>query len=591
MHIRLFVFAWMLFFSFRINAQLPAYPKGYFRNPLAIPMSLVSNFGELRPNHWHMGLDIRTNHRVNQPVYAAADGYIAKIRVEPFGFGQAIFINHPNGLTTVYGHLNKFFPALQRYVIGQQYQQASWPVEVNFSPGQFPVKKGQFIAYSGNTGGSQGPHLHFEIRDTKTTRCLNPLLFGFPVADQVPPILARLAVYDRRLSVYEQSPKLFSLLKTGSVYHIKGQQVIKTDLDKLSFAIQAFDRLSGSTNPIGIYAAKLFIDEKPVLGFAIDSIDYNESRDINAQIDYKYHANGGVYLQHLSQLPGDHSRVYEHISGDGVLTLSDAAVHAIRIEVKDAYLNTSTLAFNIQFDPALAASRPGDRPQQQFYPGYVNVWEQPDFELYLPENALYDTIQPVYYRWEEQTPGAVSALHQFSDAAIPVHGSFSVRIKPVLPTIPAAWKEKLLIKNTGKKTSSVQKAVWQNGWLTASFSSFGSYQAFVDTIPPVINSLGSGDTVNLGNRTAIVFTPKDDFGIAGFRAELDGEWLMFTNDKGRSWIYRMDERCSYGVHRLKVRVTDLAGNETVKTWWFKRLTSSAPVKKHISKKTVTRKKN
>jgi hypothetical protein len=219
------------------------------------------------------------------------------------------------------------------------------------------------------------------------------------------------------------------------------------------------------------------------------------------------------------------------------------------------------------------------------------VWEQPDFELYLPENALYDTIQPVYYRREEQTPGAVSALHQFSDAAIPVHGSFSVRIKPVLPTIPAAWKEKLLIKNTGKKTSSVQKAVWQNGWLTASFSSFGSYQAFVDTIPPVINSLGSGDTVNLGNRTAIVFTPKDDFGIAGFRAELDGEWLMFTNDKGRSWIYRMDERCSYGVHRLKVRVTDLAGNETVKTWWFKHPTSSAPVKKHISKKTVTRKKN
>ncbi len=139
-------------------------PRGYFRDPLAVPMSLAANFGELRPNHYHMGLDIRTQHRENLPVFAAADGYVARVSVEPAGFGQAIYICHPNGYTTVYGHLNQFFPALAAYVRDQQYRRQSWAVSLTLPPNQFRVKKGDFIAYSGNTGGSQGPHLHFEIR-------------------------------------------------------------------------------------------------------------------------------------------------------------------------------------------------------------------------------------------------------------------------------------------------------------------------------------------------------------------------------------------------------------------------------------------
>ncbi|MBD0331806.1 MAG: M23 family metallopeptidase, partial [Chitinophagaceae bacterium] len=192
-----------------IDAQ--KYPKDYFRNPLDIPMELVANFGELRPNHWHMGLDVRTNQKVNLPVYAAADGYVSKVKIEPEGFGQSIFINHPNGFTTVYAHLNAFFPALTGYVKEQQYKLQSWQVEIKIPEELFPVKKGDFIAYSGNTGASQGPHLHFEIRNTETEKCLNPLLFGFPVADYVPPTLIRLALYDRNKSTYHQQPRLISL--------------------------------------------------------------------------------------------------------------------------------------------------------------------------------------------------------------------------------------------------------------------------------------------------------------------------------------------------------------------------------------------
>src|ERR1700761_2779807 len=180
-----------------------SYPHDYFRNPLAIPMSLAANFGELRPNHYHMGLDIRTQHRENLPVYAAADGYVARVSVEPGGFGQAIYINHPNGYTTVYGHLNLFFPALAAYVSDQQYRKQSWSVYLQLQPNQFPVKKGDFIALSGNTGGSQGPHLHFEIRRTAGDINQNPLLFGLPVLDNTAPTLQRLAWYDRNQGIYE----------------------------------------------------------------------------------------------------------------------------------------------------------------------------------------------------------------------------------------------------------------------------------------------------------------------------------------------------------------------------------------------------
>jgi murein DD-endopeptidase MepM/ murein hydrolase activator NlpD len=358
------------------------YPQGYFRNPLDFPMSLAANFGELRPNHYHMGLDIRTQHRENQPVHAAADGYVARVEIEPAGFGQAIYIRHPNGYTTVYGHLNQFFPALAAYVHQQQYRLQSWQVDLTLPPGLFPVRKGDFIAYSGNTGGSQGPHLHFEIRRTDGDINLNPLLFGLPVPDRTPPTLLRLAWYDRNEGIYGQSPHILPQIP---------RSLLIVPTSRISFALSAFDTQSGSANPNGIYEADLYVDHLPVIGFQMNNISYDDTRNVNAHIDYKTRETGGPFLQQLFFLSGyPPPSIYRAVvaahpssgggsteaatgsrgsaagsmvdpagqphAANGVLRLDDGRIHDVRIAVKDTYGNSSELRFRVQYRPQPAAA-------------------------------------------------------------------------------------------------------------------------------------------------------------------------------------------------------------------------------------------
>ena len=561
------------------------YPQGYFANPLNIPMSLSANFGELRPNHWHMGLDIRTNKKENYPVFASAEGYIAHIGIRPSSFGKFIIINHPNGYSTLYAHLNEFYPALEKYVREKQTERESWAIEIDFTEKDFKVKKGNEIAKSGNTGGSQGPHLHFEIRETRTGRSLNPLLFGMPLQDDVAPTILKLAMYDRSISTYDQTPKLFSLKKTDNGYVIPKMPVLKTGFKTLSFAIQAVDKFTGSQNGNGIYTARIFKDEKPIAEFVLDEIDYIESEYINAQIDYRYYKAGRGYLQHISPLPGKEERIYHLYNEDGLIHLDDTLQHTITIQVGDANENFSSASFLIQFTDNTNTTRSA-RKSDNLIPGNVNVIEKTGFEAYLPARCIYDTIQPVYNNSNSTLSNAVSALHQLNDNSYPVHEEMIVRIKPTIQ-VKNEWRDKIVIqRNAG---NSILKPMWQGEWLSAKTGAFGSFIALVDLTPPQLNSIGKGDTVNLSPASRIVFTPTDNSGIKSFHAELDGKWLMFTNDKGRSWIYRFDEQCPFGVHELKVRVEDIVGNVTEKIWWFKKYPYTPPKKKVYKKKTSSKK--
>jgi hypothetical protein len=579
---------YLIGFALYLAGQPLSTPKYYFRNPVALPMELSANFGELRADHWHMGLDIRTNAKVNQPVFAAAEGYISSIGVRPQSFGRFIIINHPNGLSTLYAHLNDFFPGLEKYVTEQQYKKESWAIELQFAENQFPVTKSQFIAFSGNTGGSQGPHLHFEIFDTRTEKRLNPLLLGFPVEDDVRPTIVRLAMYDRSRTVYGQSPVFFAVKNTDSGYIIPQMPVIKTGLNKISFAVQAYDKMNNSKSPDGIYSARLFFDDEPKVQFVMDSIDYDETVYINAQADYTYRDNGGAWLQHISRLPGVHGNVYRDLNGDGIIELANPNIHQVNIEVRDAYNNIASLNFMIQYNDSLPKNVLQNFSEPRFIPNLVNELKKPDFEMLLPATTLYDTTSALYYRTNSTSTYSVSAVHRVNDPSVPMHNDVTVKIKPNL-IIPDEWKDKLIIQRSMSGTT-IRKAQWQEGWLTAKFGDFGIFQAFADVLPPQINNLGKGDTVDLSPASRIVFTPTDNFGvIKSFRAELDSQWIRFTNDKGRNWIYNFDERCPFGVHHLKVTVEDLVGNKTIEEWWFKRYPYTPPKKKIVKKKGTKKK--
>ncbi|MBK8522056.1 MAG: M23 family metallopeptidase [Chitinophagaceae bacterium] len=547
------------------------YQADYFDYPVIAAKGLAANFGELRPNHYHMGLDCRTDQAQNKKILAAADGYIAKVKIEPWGFGRAIYINHPNGLTTLYAHLNDFYEGLEKYVKQQQYALQSWAVYLDIPANLFPVKKGDTIALSGNTGGSQGPHLHFEIRDTKSDKVLNPLLFDFGIADTIAPDIIRLAVYNRNLSTYEQTPALIPLKKIKGIYSTT-PALITVKTDKVSFGISATDRVTGSSNPNGIYEAVLYNDDRPITGFQIDNISYDETRDFNAHIDYKVRSRGGPYIQHLSRLPGYNNSIYKSIHEDGVINLSDDSIHTIKIEVKDVNGNVSYVSFSLRRDTNYVetAKTPLASQQQsnQFHPDFINVFENNHICFYLAEKKLYDSIR---FQYSEIISKQGNTIYQLHNTSVPLHGYFPISIKA-----KTALPGKMVMHRfaNGKHDYAKADEVMHGkepGWYKASFREFGSFELLIDTIAPAITPIGFKDGMNSSKQRRIVFVVRDNTEeIKKFTATLDGNWLRFSNDKGNRFIYEFDEMCPAGEHELKIVAEDQVGNTTEKVYRFTR---------------------
>ncbi len=564
----LFLLILLSFTSIRSQPVSPSYPKGYFRNPLNIPINLSGNFGELRPNHYHMGLDLKTNARENLPIYAAAEGYISRIKIEPSGFGRALYITHPNGYTTLYAHMNDFVPSIEAYLKRKQYELEQWHVTLEVPAGALPVKKGDFIGYSGNTGGSQAPHLHFEIRRTEDDVNLNPFLFGFPITDNVRPNLLRIGIYDRTKSVYMQSPKILALKNAGNGSFTPSTGVIKMNSPLVSFAVTAYDTHTGSSNLNGVYSGTLLVNDVAVSGFVMDNISYNDTRYLNAHIDYKLRASANQYIQHLSELPGYMNSIYWKKEGNGVIDISDEEVHDIEIDVKDAYGNTSKASFKVQYTGAAPA--PASQAGKMFYPMMLDVQENPECEFFIGEQCLYDSVRITYNKLNATSPMAVSSLHSIGSSLIPMQDSMLVRIMPVKELSPQQ-KEKTVMQWYAGSRKSVQKVEWNNEWASASFRDLGFFQLLVDNEPPVITPVGFANGSNLSKASRIVFTVKDNLDkFKNVRVEIDGRWIRFSNDKGRTFIYRFDEKVQTGQHEMVITAEDEAGNKISRTYNFTR---------------------
>jgi len=544
-----------------------AQPPGglsYFSYPLAIKPKLNANFGEMRNNHFHMGLDLSTEGRENLPILAPADGYLARIKIETGGFGRALYINHPNGTTTLYAHMNRFIPAAEQFLKAKQYEQQTWKIDVNLPPDLIPLKKGQLIGYSGNTGASQGPHVHFEIRDTKTENCLNPLLYRFPLHDITPPDVYRIVFYDRDKSIFEQSPVPFSLVRLGNEFRPSG--LVELPFDRAFVAIQATDRMTGIPNPNGFFSASLFKDDALISSFALDNIGYDKTRYLNGHIDYPTRVKGGGYYQMLFPSKGYGVDMYTSGNADMDHIPVSSIPEAYSIKVTDAYGNSSYVEFRV-------IRKAGERPVivspgERMEPNTLNVYEDQDIQFVFKEDAFYDAFNFSVQSFYANSAVELSSVYQSLPADIPVQSYFTIRLKPNRNNL-LVNKNRVVMKRTYKAKTEIKKAVEEKGWYAAQFRDFGYFQLLEDLQPPTLtSSLQSGATVRTGSR--IVFDVADNNKtIKEFKGSVDGQWLMFQ-PSGNRFVYTVDEHFPQGEHMLFVVVYDEAGNETTREFIIKR---------------------
>ncbi|WP_276967817.1 M23 family metallopeptidase [Chryseobacterium sp.] len=538
------------------------YPQNYFRNPLNIPMQLAANFGAIRTNHFHMGLDLRTNSQENLPVLAAAEGYVSRIKVERYGFGNAVYITHPNGYTTVYAHLNKYFSKLDEYVKERQYKDEKWEQDITFQPGQFPVEKGQQIALSGNTGGSAGPHLHFEIRDTKTEECLNPLLFDFVIPDNIAPIISGLYWYDRRFSTYEPGANGIAVKKVGNVYT---SNLVQVNSPEISLGIKAVDKANQGFN-LGIYNAELLMDGKLIYSFKIDKVHYDDTRYINGCIDYTKFIRDKTAIQHLSALPGMKLRNYSLPDLTGIIHLQDENVHTIEIVLKDVKGNTSRLTTKLQLSKT--SDKISSTPKTIMASEAKTITTE-NTEINFSKNAVYDAINFNAYERPDIDPNAVSNTIVLHSPYIPVQDEYTLKIKSNRK-LTSTEKNKAVILLDYGSDKNVVKVKWNGDWAEGKFNRLGIAKLLIDNnLPSVSSAWKEGALVNSSSLLLKGTTKAGD--IISFRAELDGKWLRFARVKD-NFVYIFDEKCpkGSGSHTLKVTTVNTAGNTNTQTFTFQR---------------------
>lgn len=560
-------------FSFVSHAQTTEnFPKGYFRNPLDIPISLAGNYGEFRPNHFHTGLDFKTNQKENLQVKAAADGYVSRVSISHSGYGNAIYLAHPNGYTTVYAHLNDFYPDLMQYVEQIQKTTKSWAQNIILPPDSFPVGQGQLIAYSGNTGGSTAPHLHFEIRNTKTEKVINPALFGFNINDNIAPVAKRIAIYNANKSIYEQIAQTFVIKKDKNKYQ-PNHAIINVNFSHAYIGIHADDYMDGSNNILGIYRTSLYVDEIKQFESLLNELDFDLNRQMNAFADYKLKREQNKWYQSLFKLKGNKLNNYTFLNAtNGAIILKPNQPHHIKILLEDAHNNRSEVNFILRYVPD------GNAEEKTVCRDNASLWrsenggmiEQNNIRFHLAPDAIYDDI--CFYYKEIQNNQGITRSVQLYSANVPIHSFSELGLKILYP-LPFRLRTKIAFVHhikaealPGSQAQSGMAAVYEKGFATAQIRTFGQYYAVIDTVPPSIQMI----TKDLTKAPSLKLQVKDEItSVKYLHAELNGEWIPMTR-RGNNYTYTFPQNLTPGNYQLLVKAKDENENETILTWSFNR---------------------
>ncbi len=550
-------------FSWSLVAQT-LYPKDYFSPPLDIPMQLSGNFGELRPNHFHAGFDFKTQQKEGLKVYASADGYVSRIKISTFGNGKTIYINHPNGYTTVYAHLQKAVGPIQDFISQTHYKEQAFEIEMYLKPGEIPIKKGELIALSGNTGASEGPHLHYEIRHTQSEYIINPLHFGFDlgIKDTKKPTLSGLYVYPLFSTTVNKSQRPivlnYSLQKDGTYL---ADKVVANG--PIGFGITTDDYDDVSFNKNGAYSVKSFFNGHPSFGFQFDTYSFDDMRYVNALIDYAKYKKTSQRVQKLFMNSKYNLPFIMTNETKGQIIPVPNLDGLYRIEVGDYFGNTTLVSIPIQYD-----TTPVILPTESTASKYLirstkdNIFEKDNASVFFPAGTFYDDFTLNF-----DVRNSILYLH---DDSVPAHTNFIVSIsnsklsneKIDKTYIARIDGEKLIYNSTYRKDSIFSSRV----------KTLGKYKLVTDTLAPKISILKPIEGKWVSQNVIQLQISDSGSGIKTYNGYLNGKWVLFEYDNKNNTIshYFNDEFLLNGTNELKVIVTDAMGNSATFETQFSR---------------------
>ena len=533
------------------------YPKDYFRSPLDIPLYLSGTFGELRGNHFHTGLDFKTQQKEGLNVYAVADGYVSRIKISTWGYGKAIYITHPNGFTTVYGHLQKASPAIEAYIKKAQYAQKSYEVEMMPTESELVVKKGNVIALSGNSGGSGGPHLHFEFRDTKTEKIVNPMFFGFDtqIKDSRSPIINNVVVYpvgDSSSVNQSRMPLEVSLSQQKDGSYITGKITAK---GKIAFGVNTYDVFDNSYNKNGVFKVEAFCNGKPYFGYTFNTFAFDEGRYINALIDYARFKRTGQRVQRLFMTEPYLFSVITSNNTYGMVEVPANLTQNFRIEVSDFHNNKSIIHIPIQYSSVSAPAIETKKTDFFLKARKDHSYAKNDVSVFIPAGTFYDDF---YIDFDVKD--SVLYLH---NELVPVHNNITITFDNV--NLSEADAAKTFIASANGSRLRYNKTYKKGKTYTIYTKDLGEFKLAKDTTAPRITNPNFVSGKWLSKQRYLEVEIADNLsGINTYDGYLNGKWILMEYDyKTKKITYDFeDDIADEGRNDLKIVVTDNIGNST-----------------------------
>ena len=553
----------VVFLNLFVNNIFAQFNNFQFEPPLEIPMYLSGNFCEIRSNHFHTGIDIKTQGVTGHKVYSISDGYISRIKVQANGYGKALYITHNNGYTSVYCHLDRFRDDIQNYVLEQQYKQKSFEIDLYLDKNTFQVSKKEFVAFTGNSGGSSGPHLHFEIRD-QNQQPMNVLRFNIDIRDEVAPKFKHLIIYPCDDGEVNDVMEKYTLktIKDNENYTIPDQVVHVNG--HIGFGVEVFDYLNGMPNRCGVYSLELFVDDELINQFQMNTISFNVLRYINAHIDYEERIKHNLKVHRLYKLPNNRLEFDNYYKSDGIVRFEDTLVHKIQIIARDAYDNSSSLNFSVRSSEKSVNSQINliDENDRLMRYNQRNTYILNDLKIDIPQNALYEDIHFNYIKIESDTL-KYKVIHHIHDETVPLHKYISISIKPKFISPEFHNKTCIMRINKGNNLEYVGGKL-SNGFIEAETRDFGNFVLMVDTTPPVIRPINFGKESIMKQKKELkvrIFDEESD--IQSYTVYIDDQWAMFDYDKKNDLISHELDQSRFGKnqwHDLKIIVQDNLNN-------------------------------